>query len=89
MVKHFERHPKINNGCNDSFVALVPKTKVPLGLRDFRPIHLMGCISKVISKVLVNRLKSVIDKVISPEQSAYVKGRNIIDGPLIVNELIS
>ena len=49
----------------------------------------MGCISKVISKVLSERLKKVIDSVISPEQSAYVKGKNIIDRPLIVNETIT
>ena len=49
----------------------------------------MGCISKVIYKVLAERLKVVIDSLISPEQTAYVRGKNIIDGSLIVNEVIS
>ena len=49
----------------------------------------MGYISKVISNVLSERLKIVIDSVISPEQTTYVKGRNILDGPLIVNEIIT
>ncbi|KAJ9542702.1 LOW QUALITY PROTEIN: hypothetical protein OSB04_029208 [Centaurea solstitialis] len=77
-VKFFEWDPMLQNGCNDSFIALVPNINDPLCLRDFRPIHLMGCISKVISKVLANRLKLVIDSVISPEQTAFVKGRVII-----------
>ena len=88
-VKNFEVDPILKNGCNDSFIALVPKLKDPLGLGDYRPIHLMGSIGKVISKCLANRLKLVIDTVISPEQTAYVKARKIVDGPLIVNELIS
>ncbi|KAJ9541752.1 hypothetical protein OSB04_028258 [Centaurea solstitialis] len=69
--------------------ALVPKSKDPLGLNDYRPIHLMGCFSKVVSKVLAGRPKLVIDSVISPEQTAFVKGKNITDGPLIVNEILT
>ncbi|KAJ9560359.1 hypothetical protein OSB04_005519 [Centaurea solstitialis] len=88
-VKHFGLSSTLKGGENDSFITLIPKVKDPLVLNDFRPIHLMGCVSKVISKVLAERLKRVIDKVISPEQTAFVRGRNILDGPLIVNEIIS
>ncbi|KAJ9567792.1 LOW QUALITY PROTEIN: hypothetical protein OSB04_003758 [Centaurea solstitialis] len=88
-TNHFAKNPYLNRGCNDSFIALIPKTKDPLSLGDYRPIHLIGCIGKVISKVLAERLKMVIDSVISPEQTAYVKGKSIVDGPLIVNEIIS
>ena len=49
----------------------------------------MGCVGKLISKVLAERLKLVVGSVISPVQMAFVKGRQIIDGPLIVNELIA
>ncbi|KAJ0911011.1 putative RNA-directed DNA polymerase [Helianthus annuus] len=37
----------------------------------------------------VYRLKRVINSVISEEQSAYLSDRNILDGPLITNEIIS
>ncbi|GJW26436.1 zinc finger, CCHC-type containing protein [Tanacetum coccineum] len=43
----------------------------------------------VIAKVLANRLQQVVHSVISDVQKAYVQGRQIIDGPLIVNEVIS
>ena len=49
----------------------------------------MGCFTKVVSKILAKRLKLVIGEVISPTQTAFIKGRQIMDGPLIVNELIS
>ncbi|XP_076945024.1 uncharacterized protein LOC143615917 [Bidens hawaiensis] len=40
-------------GCLSSFITLIPKSKDPGGLNDYRPISLIGCMNKVISKVLV------------------------------------
>ncbi|KAF5784203.1 putative RNA-directed DNA polymerase [Helianthus annuus] len=79
----------INVGCGSSFIALIPKIKDPLGLKDYRPISLIGVINKVISKLLANRLKMVLDTVVSPSQSAFIGGRYILDGPLIINEIHS
>ncbi|KAJ9535113.1 LOW QUALITY PROTEIN: hypothetical protein OSB04_un001809 [Centaurea solstitialis] len=88
-VKHFETQQKINPRSNASFITLIPKINDPLSLADYRPINLIGCVNKVISKVLAERLKVVLDSVISNTQTAFVKGRSILDGPLMVNELIS
>ncbi|XP_076890699.1 uncharacterized protein LOC143541890 [Bidens hawaiensis] len=57
-------------------------------LKDYRPINLIGVISKIISKVVAARLKKVIGEVISNSQSAFVKERYILDGPLVLNEVI-
>ncbi|GJX71225.1 putative RNA-directed DNA polymerase, eukaryota, reverse transcriptase zinc-binding domain protein [Tanacetum coccineum] len=54
---------------------------------DFRPISLIGCQYKNVGKILANRLSTVIGSCISPEQYAFIKGRNILDGPLILNEV--
>ncbi|KAF5821202.1 putative RNA-directed DNA polymerase [Helianthus annuus] len=89
IMREFYVHGSIRKSCNSSFVALIPKVVDPLTLSDFRPISLTGVISKVISKVLANRLKEVLDNLISPVQSAFIKGRNILDGPLITNEILS
>ncbi|KAJ9557688.1 hypothetical protein OSB04_012302 [Centaurea solstitialis] len=74
-------------GSNSSFITFVPKVNDPLSLSDYRPINLIGCISKVISKVLEERLKQVMDTIISTSQTAFLKGRSILNGPLIVNEI--
>ncbi|KAJ9547421.1 hypothetical protein OSB04_019964 [Centaurea solstitialis] len=50
---------------------------------------LIGCITKVISKILAGRFKEVLVTIISNSQTAFIKGRNILDSPLMVNELIS
>ncbi|RVW15738.1 putative ribonuclease H protein [Vitis vinifera] len=55
-------------------------------LGDYRPISLLGGLYKLLAKVLANRLKKVIGKVISPDQNAFIKGRQILDGSLIANE---
>lgn len=89
FVKYFEQSGKINTGCNSSFISLIPKCRDPLTLKDYRPVNLIGCMYKILSKVLSVRLKSVMSKIISQEQMAYIDGRSILDGPLILNELIS
>ncbi|KAJ0826227.1 putative RNA-directed DNA polymerase [Helianthus annuus] len=75
-------------GCGSSFITLVPKIKDPVELKNYRPINLIGVISKVVSMVLANRLKKVIGSVVSESQSAFLEGNYILDGPLIVNEIL-
>ena len=68
----------IPNGCNASFIALVPKVKDPSKLEQYRPISLVGAIYKVIAKVLAGRIKKVINSVVEENQSAFLKGRGIL-----------
>lgn len=89
LVKDFESSGILAKGCNSSFISLIPNSNDPLYLKDYRPINLVGCLYKVLSKILVNHLKRVLDKIICPEQTAYVEGRNILDGPLLLNEIIT
>ncbi|KAJ9562049.1 hypothetical protein OSB04_007209 [Centaurea solstitialis] len=76
-------------GCNASFLTLISKVANPIGLNEFRPISLIGILYKIISKVLAERLKKVIGSIISNVQSAFIKGRSILDGVLIANETTS
>ncbi|WJX32289.1 hypothetical protein P8452_20632 [Trifolium repens] len=70
------------------FLTLIPKVKSPQGLGDFRPISLLGCWYKLLFKVLANRLALVIGSLIPKSQSAFLKGRQLVEGVVVVNEVI-
>lgn len=89
VVKHFEANGFIDKGCNASFITLVPKIQDPILMCNFRPISLIGCLYKTISKILAERLKKVIHLVVSRVQTTFIKNRYILDGPLILNEVIA
>ncbi|GJY51606.1 transposon TX1 [Tanacetum coccineum] len=64
VIKWFGESMKISKGCNSSFVTIIPKVTDPIGLVDFHPIGLIGFYYKIIVKVLAERIKRVVGKVV-------------------------
>ena len=73
---------------NATFVTLIPKKQNAINIRDFRPISLIGSVYKILAKVLANRLRRVLDGLISESQNAFVGGRQTLDSVLIANECL-
>ncbi|GKV27064.1 hypothetical protein SLEP1_g36275 [Rubroshorea leprosula] len=88
IIQEFHENGKLVRGLNESFIVLIPKKENPLELEDFRPISLIGAIYKILTKILSNRLSQVMQEIIGEQQIAFVKGRQLIDGVVVANEVI-
>ena len=71
----FYQHNKFEKSLNATFITLIPKKNGAFNIRDFRPISLVGSVYKILAKVLANRLKEVLDQLISESQNSFVGGR--------------
>ena len=67
---------------------MIPKVKNPKKVSEFRPISLCNVVYKLIAKVVVNRLKKLLAKMILDSQSAFLSGRLITNNILVAFETL-
>ena len=67
---------------------MIPKVANLKTVAQFRPISLCNVIYKLLSKVLVNRLKPILNSIILEAQSAFIVDRVITDNILIAFETL-
>jgi len=82
------RYRTISPNLNITNIALIPKGSTQVSVKDWQPIALFNVLYKIISKVLANRLKKVLPKCISDNQSAFVPGRSILDNAMVAIEVL-
>lgn len=70
-----------------TFITLIPKNEYPRNASDFYPISLCNVSYKIITKILANRLKNVIDYLIDREQCGFISGHSPVDNIIMVQEL--
>ena len=78
----------LSKTLDHTYITLVLKINFPDDVTHFRPISLWNVIYKVISKILVNRLKPFMDELITPFQNAFIRGRSITDIILLAHEIL-
>lgn len=71
MVEEFYRNARLPKGITSYFLALFPKCDNPQRLGDYRPISLLGCLYKILAKILAARLRRVLSYIIAPNQFAF------------------
>lgn len=58
-------------------------------MSDYRPISLISCLYKIISKIFSTWLAKVIHKLIGANQTTFLIWRQILDSCVIANEIVS
>ena len=73
---------------NSAYITLLPKRFDAEQVKDFRPISLVHSFAKLVTKILANRLASRLDKMVYPNQSAFIKKRFIQDNYMLVQQTV-
>ncbi|PKI71328.1 hypothetical protein CRG98_008328 [Punica granatum] len=87
-VKSFFNSGFILKEWNNTFICLVTKCQGASTFKDFRPISLCNVCYKVISKIIANMLKPLLERIISPNQTAFIEGRWINENGLLAQEIL-
>ena len=87
-IQEFLINGKLLKEINATVLALVPKVKTPCKVSDFRPISCCSVLYKCISKIISNRLKGVLNSVVSNAQCAFIPNRQISDNIMLTQELM-
>ena len=67
---------------------MIPKFDGAIEMKDFRPISMVGCVYKVIAKILARRIRGVMNNLVGEAQTAFLQDRKIYDGALIACESV-
>ncbi|XP_039038968.1 uncharacterized protein LOC120176645 [Hibiscus syriacus] len=73
---------------NATTIVLVPKALNACMAKEFRPISCCTVVYKTITRIITTRLSLIFPCMISPSQTTFVKGRNIVDNTLLAQEIV-
>jgi hypothetical protein len=73
---------------NTTFITLLPKKTDAVEVKDFRPISLIHSFAKLVTKIMANRLAPLLPNLVSANQSAFVRERNIHDNFILVQQMV-
>jgi hypothetical protein len=88
FIKSLWCNPNQVSEINLTDICLVPKVQEPQFVNQFRPISLCNTLYKILSKVIVNRLKGCIADIVSPYQTGFIPGRSIHENIVVAQEMI-
>lgn len=88
-INNFFITGNLPTATNSTILTLIPKFPGASSIKDYRPISCCNTIYKVISKLLVSKLKLLLPEIILPNQSAFIKGRLLLENCLLASEIVS
>ncbi|KAM2666646.1 hypothetical protein EV2_018455 [Malus domestica] len=77
-----------DDGLGSTLITFIPKVDGLQDISQFRPISLCSTLYKVVTKILVNRLRPIMKSIINPNQVSFIPGRHITDNIIIAQEVL-
>lgn len=78
---------KIDPSLSDTLIALIPKVDTPKTFKEFCPISLCNTIYKILTKVLVHRIRPILCNLIGPTKVVSFRGEVLRIMPLFSKRL--
>ncbi|OAE26838.1 hypothetical protein AXG93_1429s1030 [Marchantia polymorpha subsp. ruderalis] len=82
MVAKFWAEGVLAETVTEGMIRLIPKTVNKASLKDWRPLTMLTTDYKIIARILAGRLQMLLQKVVSPQQTGFIKGRHMLDNVL-------
>jgi hypothetical protein len=88
MVNDFYLDKLDIDKLNYGVITLLPKVSDANEVKQYRPICLLNVSFKIFTRLLTKRLSLLANKLISPKQTTFIKGRYIVDGAVMLHEIV-
>ncbi|XP_025635616.1 uncharacterized protein [Arachis hypogaea] len=93
LIHRIFHEPEKVQEINETLITLIPKVEPVTSLKQMRPISLCNVSYKVVTKVLANRIRNLMEKLVKPTQCSFVPGRhssnNIINAQEVIHTMRS
>jgi hypothetical protein len=88
LFRYFDNNSTDLFRLNFSLVTLIQKEVDARNLKKFRPIALSNCCFKIFSKACTKRMGICVDRLISSNQTSFIRGRYILESVVTTHEVI-
>lgn len=89
LILDFHNSGRNLKSINRASISLIPKKETPITISDYRPISVINTSVKIITKILANRLQIHLPQLIAQNQTAFIKGRSMMESFLVAREFLT
>ena len=80
---------EMSSSAREGIISLLDKPgEDQIKISNWRPLSLLCCDYKVYAKIIANRIQMVIDQLVHPDQSGFLKRRSIAQNLMDLNAVI-
>lgn len=82
MLEKYWEDGVLAESVTEGMIRLIPKSINKSELKDWRPLTMLNTDYKIIARILASRLQLLLPLIVLPQQTGFIKGRNMLDNVL-------